>query len=275
MIKNLLQQPDREFCQSKNNCRHHCWAGGRHLWKPQSTTDELRQALVRHEQLHRNPCPAIYLKNNSSRNNSQNQPKIVAADQGSHILENPKRIRHERYEIMRPKSALNCGSFEFSRQQPVAIQVQQVAQLERPIGAVEYQRLSFECKPVQTHTAWPQPSSLVKTWEWVYKPYMRVKQLRTSVPRGQIRTTMGTRHWYRGNLQAECANVQKLRTVSSSYGGKAAIPSIDESPHSAGSERVAVVSTGQESSPSHAGDTRSRALNWTGAAEWFEAVLSL
>jgi len=35
----------------------------------------------------------------------------------------------------------NCGSLEFS-QQPVAIQVQQVAQLvERPIEVVEYQRL--------------------------------------------------------------------------------------------------------------------------------------
>jgi len=53
-----------------------------------------------------------------------------------------------------PEVCPNCGSLEFS-QQPVAIQVQQVAQLvERPIEVVEYQRLSFECNRCgQTHSS--------------------------------------------------------------------------------------------------------------------------
>ncbi len=66
--------------------------------------------------------------------------------------------RVDRYEILRPEICLNCGSLEFS-QQPVAIQVQQVAQLvERPIEVVEYQQHSCECNRCgQTHTAaWPQ-----------------------------------------------------------------------------------------------------------------------
>lgn len=65
--------------------------------------------------------------------------------------------RVDRYSIHRPEVCPNCGSLEFS-QQPVAIQVQQVAQLvERPIEVVEYQRHSCECRRCgQTHTAaWP------------------------------------------------------------------------------------------------------------------------
>jgi len=58
---------------------------------------------------------------------------------------------------MRPEVCPNCGSLEFS-QQPVAIQVQQVAQLvERPIEVVEYQRLALSVTVVDRHTAaWPQ-----------------------------------------------------------------------------------------------------------------------
>jgi len=42
-------------------------------------------------------------------------------------------------------------------QQPVAIQVQQVALVERPIEVVEYQRLALSVTVGQTHTAaWPQ-----------------------------------------------------------------------------------------------------------------------
>ena len=66
--------------------------------------------------------------------------------------------RVDQYELLRPDICPNCGSLEFS-QQPVAIQVQQVAQLvERPIEVVEYQRQSCQCVHCgQVHiAAWPQ-----------------------------------------------------------------------------------------------------------------------
>lgn len=66
--------------------------------------------------------------------------------------------RVDRYEIVRPEVCPDCGSIEFN-QQPVAMQVQQVAQLvERPIEVVEYQRHSCECSDCgQIHTAsWPE-----------------------------------------------------------------------------------------------------------------------
>jgi len=54
---------------------------------------------------------------------------------------------------MRPEVCPNCGSLEFS-QQPVAIQVQQVAQLvERPIEVVEYQRLALSVTVVDRHSS--------------------------------------------------------------------------------------------------------------------------
>lgn len=63
----------------------------------------------------------------------------------------------DRYEILRPQACPNCGTQEFAAE-PVAVQVQQVAQLvERPIEIVEYQRHSCQCVHCgQVHTAgWP------------------------------------------------------------------------------------------------------------------------
>jgi len=67
----------------------------------------------------------------------------------------------DRYQIVPPQLCPHCGSLEFNSQ-PVAVQVQQVAQLvERPIEIVEYQRPSCKCTHCgQIHAAeWP--SSLV------------------------------------------------------------------------------------------------------------------
>ena len=65
--------------------------------------------------------------------------------------------RVDRYEILRPQACPNCGTQEFAAE-PVAVQMQQVAQLvERPIEIVEYQRHSCQCVHCgQVHTAgWP------------------------------------------------------------------------------------------------------------------------
>ena len=73
--------------------------------------------------------------------------------------------RVDRYEILRPQVCPHCGTQEFAAE-PVAVQVQQVAQLvERPIEIVEYQRHSCQCAYCgQTQTApWPSSAScLVK-----------------------------------------------------------------------------------------------------------------
>lgn len=66
--------------------------------------------------------------------------------------------RVDRYEVLRPQGCPHCGSHEFVAQ-PVAMQVQQVAQLvECPIEIVEYQRHSCQCTHCEkVHTAaWPQ-----------------------------------------------------------------------------------------------------------------------
>lgn len=104
--------------------------------------------------------------------------------------------RVDRYSIHRPEVCPNCGSLEFS-QQPVAIQVQQVAQLvERPIEVVEYHRHSCECKRCrQTHTAaWP--ATIVPGQDLgvsLQALLARVRQLRSSVLRKTARTVAGTR----------------------------------------------------------------------------------
>ena len=69
--------------------------------------------------------------------------------------------RVDRYQIVQPQVCPHCGSLEFNSQ-PVAVQLQQVAQLvEHPIEIVEYQRHSCKCTHCgQIHAAeWP--SSLV------------------------------------------------------------------------------------------------------------------
>ena len=91
--------------------------------------------------------------------NTAEEPKRRPGGQPGHEGKTRKGFgRVDRYEILRPEICLNCGSLEFS-QQPVATQVQQVAQLvERPIEVVEYQQHVCECRRCgQTHTAaWPQ-----------------------------------------------------------------------------------------------------------------------
>jgi len=63
------------------------------------------------------------------------------------IREKPARALGEliALRILRPQVCARCGSLEFASQ-PVAVQVQQVAQLvEHPIEVVEYQRQSCKC----------------------------------------------------------------------------------------------------------------------------------
>ena len=120
------------------------------------------------------------------------------------ILERPALVfgRVDQYELLRPDVCPNCGSLEFS-QQPVAIQVQQVAQLvERPIEVVEYQRQSCQCVHCgQVHiAAWPQ--SIVPGQDLglsLQGLHARVGQLCSCVIREAARTTAGTwRYRHRG-----------------------------------------------------------------------------
>ncbi len=53
--------------------------------------------------------------------------------------------RVDRYEVLRPQLCLQCGS-QANACVPVAVQVQQVAQLvQRPVEIVEYQQHSCQC----------------------------------------------------------------------------------------------------------------------------------
>lgn len=172
MIKSLPQQPDREsLCQlSKEQLVSIIMEQAVVISELQTITDELRQEIQRlrvsrdlDSQTSSKPPSSDLIKkqefNKQQSESTEDSGKRRPGGQPGH----PGKTRKgnglvDRYEIMRPEVCLNCGSLEFS-QQPVAIQVQQVAQLvERPIEVVEYQRLSCECKRCgQTHTAaWPQ-----------------------------------------------------------------------------------------------------------------------
>ena len=147
--------------------------------------------------------------------------KAKALQQPETVTENPKRKpggqpghsgktrkgfgRVDRLEILRPQVCPHCGSQEFDYQ-PVAVQMQQVAQLlEHPIEIVEYQRHSCPCAncgEVQI-AAWPQ--SIVPGQDLGVSLQAQksvVGQLRSSVLRKTARTVAGTRryrHWG-GNL---------------------------------------------------------------------------
>ncbi len=92
--------------------------------------------------------------------------------------------RVDRYEVLQPEVCPKCGSLEFS-QQPVAIQVQQVAQLvERPIEVVEYQRHSCQCVDCGQVEMAAMPESMVPGQDLgvsLQGLHARVGQLRSSV----------------------------------------------------------------------------------------------
>jgi len=213
------------------------------------------------------------------------EPKGKPGGQPGHVGKTRKGFgRVDRYQIVPPQVCPHCGSLEFN-EQPVAVQVQQVAQLvERPIEIVEYQRHSCKCTHCgQIHAAgWP--SSLVPGQDlgvslqallvWLgnygHLPYEKQQELLREL--GEIDIGVGT-------LQATNARVAKAvkRSVESLREWVKQQPQVhvDESPWPVlGLKEWMWVSAGQEFCLFHAGDTRSPAELVEQLGEEFDGVIS-
>ena len=192
--------------------------------------------------------------------------------------------RVDQYELLRPDICPNCGSLEFS-QQPVAIQVQQVAQLvERPIEVVEYQRQSCQCVHCgQVHiAAWPQSivpgqdlglslqGLLVWLGNYAHVSYEKQQELLREL--GDIDIAVGTLPATNQRMfQAVQPAVNELRD----WVQQQPHVHVDESPWPVlGVKEWLWVTGGQEFCLFHAGDTRSRAELSQQLGDKFDGVLS-
>ena len=216
--------------------------------------------------------------------NTGSEPKRRPGGQPGHEGKTRKGFgRVDRYEILRPEICLNCGSLEFS-QQPVAIQVQQVAQLvERPIEVVEYQQHVCECRRCgQRHTAaWPQTivpgqdlgvslqALLVWLGNYGHLSYEKQQELLREL--GNIDIGVGTLQATNSRIfEAINPSVNQLRE----WVKQQPHIHIDESPWPVlGLKEWLWVSAGQEFCLFHAADTRSRAELVAQLGENFAGVL--
>jgi len=217
--------------------------------------------------------------------NTSSEPKRRPGGQPGHEGKTRKGFgRVDRYEILRPEICLNCGSLEFS-QQPVAIQVQQVAQLvERPIEVVEYQRQSCQCVHCgQLHiAAWPQSivpgqdlgvslqGLLVWLGNYGHLSYEKQQELLREL--GNMDIGMGTLQTTNQRVfEAVEPAVNELRD----WVQYQPHVHVDESPWPVlGVKEWLWVTAGQEFCLFHAGDTRSRAELSQQLGDKFDGVLS-
>ena len=192
--------------------------------------------------------------------------------------------RADRYEILRPQVCPQCGSLEFV-EKPVAVQVQQVAQLvERPIVVVEYQRQSCQCNHCgDIHTAaWPESIvpgqdlgvSLQAWLVWLgnYGHLSYEKQQELLQELGDINIGVGT-------LQA--TNTRVYEAIHPSVNDlrqwvqEQPHVQVDETPWPVmGLKEWLWVTAGQKFCLFHAGDTRSRAELEQQLGTEFDGVLS-
>ena len=190
----------------------------------------------------------------------------------------------DRYEILRPQVCPHCGSLEFV-EKPVAVQVQQVAQLvERPIEVVEYQQHSCLCTDCgQTHTpAWPESIvpgqdlsvglQALLVWLGNYGHLSYEKQQELLQELGDIDIGVGTLQATNARMaEAVEDSVQSLRE----WVKQQPQVHVDESPWPVlGLKEWLWVSAGQDFCSFHAGDTRSRAELVEQLGEAFDGVIS-
>lgn len=192
--------------------------------------------------------------------------------------------RIDRYEVLRPQGCPDCGSHEFVAQ-PVAMQVQQVAQLvECPIEIVEYQRHSCQCAHCgKVHTAaWPDQIvpgqdlgvSLQALLVWLgnYGHLSYEKQQELLWELGNIEIGVGTLQTTNTRVyEAVEPSVSQLRE----WVQQQPHVHVDESPWPVlGLKEWMWVTTGPAFCLFHAGDTRSRAELVEQLGETFDGVLS-
>lgn len=192
--------------------------------------------------------------------------------------------RVDRYEIVRPKVCLNCGNLEFAGE-PVAVQVQQVAQLvSRPIEIVEYQQHSCQCVNCgQIHIpAWPESivpgqdlgvnlqGLLVWLGNYGHLSYEKQQELLREL--GDIDIGMGT---LQATNQRVFEAVQPAVNELRDWVQQQPHVHVDESPWPVlGVKEWLWVTAGQEFCLFHAGDTRSRAELSQQLGDKFDGVLS-
>ncbi len=192
--------------------------------------------------------------------------------------------RIDRYEILRPQVCLKCGSAEFAAE-PVAVQVQQVAQLvERPIEIVEYQRQSCQCShcPEVQIAAWPESivpgqdlgvslqALLVWLGNYGHLPYEKQQELLWEL--ADIDIGVGT-------LQTTNTRVYKAVEPSVSqlreWVQQQPHVHVDETPWPVlGVKEWLWVSASEKFCLFHAGDTRSRAELEQQLGQHFDGVIS-
>lgn len=192
--------------------------------------------------------------------------------------------RVDRFEILRPQVCPHCGSQEFA-EKPVAVQVQQVAQLvERPLEIVEYQRQSCHCADCgEVHiAAWPESvvsgqdlgvslqALLVWLGNYGHLPYEKQQELLREL--GDIDIGVGTLQATNARMAlAVEGSVESLRA----WVKQQPQVHVDESPWPVlGLKEWMWVSAGQKFCLFHAGDTRSRAELIEQLGEEFDGVLS-
>ncbi len=192
--------------------------------------------------------------------------------------------RVDRYEILRPQVCPHCGTQEFAGE-PVAVQVQQVAQLvERPIEIVEYQRHSCQCAHCGQGTTAAWPDSIVPgqdlgvslqallVWLGNYGHLSYEKQQELLKEIGDIDVGVGTLQATNTRLyEAVTPTVNELRE----WVQMQPHVHVDETPWPVlGVKEWLWVTAGQEFCLFHAGDTRSRAELEKQLGDSFNGVLS-
>lgn len=204
---------------------------------------------------------------------AKEEPKRKPGGQPGHPGSTRKGFgRVERYEILRPQVCPNCGSLELV-EKPVAVQVQQVAQLvERPIEVVEYQRQSCQCVHCgEVHiAAWPQSIvpgqdlgvrlQALLVWLGNYGHLSYEKQQQLLRDKGDIEIGVGTLQATNQRLfEAVHPAVNELRN----WVQQQPHVHVDESPWPVlGLKEWMWVNAGQDFCLFYAGDTRTRKPNW-------------
>ena len=265
------------------------------IWQQQQQIEQLRQEIERlkvslqlNSQISSKPPASDLLEKPEKPKASSDQTSTAKRKPGGqpgHPGKTRKGFRRvDRYEVLRPQLCLQCGSQAFA-EVPVAVQVQQVAQLvERPIEIVEYQQHSCECVDCgQVHTA-PWPESIVPGQDlgvtlqallvWLgnygHLPYEKQQELLREL--GDIDIGVGTLQATNARMAlAVEGSVELLRE----WAQQQPQVHVDESPWPVlGLKEWMWVIAGQEFCLFHAGDTRSRAELVEQLGEAFDGVVS-
>ncbi len=298
MMKNLPPQPEPESLSqmSKEDLVSIIMEQAIVISELQKIIDELRQEIERlrvsrdlDSQTSSKPPSSDLLKKPENKKQQSEPTENIAKRRPGGQPGHPGKTRKgfgrvDRYEILRPQVCPNCGTEEFAAS-PVAVQVQQVAQLvERPIEIVEYQRHSCQCAHCGQGTTAAWPASIVPgqdlgvslqallVWLGNYGHLSYEKQQVLLKEIGEIDVGVGTLQATNTRVyEAVTPTVNELRE----WVQQQAHVHVDETPWPVlGVKEWLWVTAGQEFCLFHAGDTRSRAELEQQLGDSFDGVIS-